>query len=344
MVDLPRMAKLLDALTPSCRLILLGDMHQLASVAPGSVLGDICQADALRACVVELTESRRFMPGGIVDTISKAILSTRTPEQARTTWELLQAQCARQDATTRFAIDCTPASWLQADASAHPGFAADIIRGYAAFTQARTPAVAFEALSSFRVLCAMRHGPHGIHAINAHIEQILAGTALEPAQRANATPQWTRIQPTGAFYDHRVIMITRNDYSMQLFNGDVGIIMPATEEKDRLVAWFPPRRGTTTYRQISCRLLPQHETAFAITIHKAQGSEFDNIAVILPDRPSPVVTKELVYTALTRTRAGIKLWCEPAAFQQAILSRVERASGLQSQLDLATSPGHRARP
>jgi exodeoxyribonuclease V alpha subunit len=346
MVDLPKMAKLLEALPDHCRLVLLGDMHQLASVAPGSVMGDLCSASAIAPCVVELLESRRFESGGHIDTLSRDINAARDGQDADTVWSRLQDMSSRPGDACRIQLRETPASLLDQQNVAHPDFAADIIRGYKAYCDANTAEDAFRALAQFRVLCAMRRGPHGVETVNRIVEDILAGKAVRKDSLPADIREWRPLQAgVNPFYDHRPIMITRNDYSMQLFNGDIGVILPDPANPDTVVACFESKGEDAPYqmksesdgghvRRVPCRLLPEHETAFATTVHKSQGSEFDQVLVLLPVQESPVVTKELIYTAITRTRNGIQLWCRESAFKHAVTARVKRSSGLRDQLDV----------
>ncbi|MFU8779456.1 MAG: exodeoxyribonuclease V subunit alpha [Kiritimatiellia bacterium] len=343
MVDLPKMAKLLEALPDHCRLILLGDMHQLASVAPGSVMGDICAAASMAACVVELADSRRFVAGGCIDIISRAINAATTPAEADAVWRLLQQESVRPADQRRIALRETPAFLADHRTQADHAFACDLLRGYQAYCAATTAEAAFAALGQFRVLCARRHGPHGVQTVNRVIEDILSGKAVQKEALPADLRNWRHINPSGMFYDHRPIMITRNDYSMRLFNGDIGVILPDPEKPARLVACFPGRGSqeatgghveSMPVRRIACRLLPAHETAFATTIHKAQGSEFAQVLVLLPVQASAVVTKELIYTAITRTMYGVQLWCQADAFKKAVVSRVQRSSGLRDQLSV----------
>ena len=352
MVDLPKMAKLLEALPAHCRLILLGDMHQLASVAPGSVMGDICAAGAMAGCVVALTESRRFAVGGSIDTVSQAINGATTPADADAVWTYLQHPPANVEQQHRVIVRSTPDSLRDAKGFVHRDFAIDILRGYKDYMASRTPEAAFAALAQFRVLCALRQGPHGVNMVNRIIEDILAGKGIDTSVLPEDLRHGTGLVLHGTYYSHRPIMITRNDYSLNLFNGDIGVIMPAPGNPGELVACFPGQGsraahaanaadlgtdGVGNVRMIACRLLPEHETAFATTVHKAQGSEFHEVLLLLPVRESPVVTKELIYTGITRTIHGVKLWCREAPFKKAVIARVQRSSGLREQLDAAAA-------
>ena len=125
-------------------------------------------------------------------------------------------------------------------------------------------------------------------------------------------------------------MITRNDYNLRLYNGDVGIILPNRGEKDGFRCFFSEESGTVT--DIALPLLPEHETVFAMTVHKSQGSEFASVLLILPDQDSPLLTRELLYTAITRAREKVEIWSSKEIFTAAIRRQVRRTSGLAEVL------------
>ncbi|MBI5277366.1 MAG: AAA family ATPase [Burkholderiales bacterium] len=183
-------------------------------------------------------------------------------------------------------------------------------QGYAVYFEAvqrdpRDVAAVHAAFSRFRVLCATRSGPQGVEAINEALE-----------------PQRTR------WYAGRPVMVTVNDYTLKLFNGDIGIALP--DEQGDLLVWFPD--GTGGWRATAPARMPLHETAFAMTVHKSQGSEFDDVLVLLPRHASAVLTRELLYTAVTRARKHVTLVATEEALRGAIEHKVERASGLLARL------------
>ncbi len=301
MVDLPRMAKLLDALPPDARLILLGDKNQLASVDPGSVMAEICESQALKNCVVELTESKRFDADSAVTPLSQTVREANADEA----WTILSEGTAGVEGK-KVTLHRTIKEFTFRE---YPDDFATLVRErYRAFCEAKDPRAAFDAFAQFRVLCALRRGATGVDRINRLIEGLLF-----PNRR-------------GDFYDHRPILVTKNDYEVQLFNGDIGIILP--DETGNLVAHFETRATP-----LPTRLLPEHETAFAMTVHKAQGSGFNHVAVLLPTQDSPILTRELIYTAITRTETGVDLWCEEESFKSGILKATTRSMGLKSRLD-----------
>lgn len=301
MIDLPKMAKLLDALGGETRLVLLGDQNQLASVDPGSVMAEICEARALDQCLAGLTENKRFGEDSAIAPLSRAV----NARQADRAWEILQSNTGAEGRKAQF-FDAKKFN------SGEPPreFVAAVKERFAGFIHAKEPGDAFAALAKFRVLCALRHGPFGANRINALIED-----ALLPNRR-------------GEFYDHRLILVTKNDYEINLFNGDIGVVLPDPARGGENAVFFEGRSSS-----IPCRLLPPHETAFAMTIHKAQGSGFNHVLVILPDRESPVLTRELIYTAITRTETGVDLWCEEQTFKKGVQTETRRSMGLKARLD-----------
>lgn len=351
MIDLPLMAKLLDALRPDTRLILLGDMHQLSSVAPGYVLGDICTAALagpeapLNGSLVELTHSWRFAADGPVGKLGSALRvagESKDPDGvlAWKTLQLLQGTVSLDGDGVVW--HDTPETLL--DGEKHPlkDLRQLILEKYRPFVEADRVESAFKDLNGFRILCALRRGPQGVETLNKLTEDILSQKHMTFKADDQSQPA-CKLNPAGLFYDHRVIMITRNDYGLRLFNGDVGIILPETANgeavkdgaKPKLVAWFEEAdedTGATKYRALPCHMLPEHETAFAMTIHKSQGSQFRDVLVMLPFRENPGLTKELLYTGITRAEKRVSLWCREAVFKQAAISRTQRASGLTTAL------------
>jgi len=191
-----------------------------------------------------------------------------------------------------------------------------IIRGFSEYLRAIDPGEAFDRFSRFRILCALREGPFGVYALNLLTEQVLRREGL--------------IQQEGRWYSGRPIMITRNDYSLKLFNGDVGIILPDRESGLEPRAYFPSEEGAI--RKFPPLRLPEHETVYAMTVHKSQGSEFDQVLLILPDVSAPVLTRELIYTGITRVRQRVEVWGKEDVFRTAVSRRIERPSGLRDAL------------
>ncbi|HSQ00382.1 MAG TPA: ATP-binding domain-containing protein, partial [Candidatus Dormibacteraeota bacterium] len=208
--------------------------------------------------------------------------------------------------------------WLASGADGGLGAEGEklVRRGLEDFRRAGAPRERLQALERFRVLCAHRRGPGGVEAVNAQIEQLLADQGA--------------IRLDDEWYVGRPILVTRNDYQLQLFNGDVGIIAAAADDSSRRQAVFIAADGSE--RRLSPARLPPHETVFAMSVHKSQGSEFDAVAVLLPPEPSPVVSRELLYTAVTRARERATLIAPRPVVEHAVTHAIARASGLRERL------------
>jgi exodeoxyribonuclease V alpha subunit len=178
------------------------------------------------------------------------------------------------------------------------------------------PGEALLSLDRFRILCALREGPFGVAAVNALVERILRRRGL--------------IRPAARWYAGQPVMITRNDYSLRLFNGDVGVVLPDREAGGELRAFF--RNPDGALRSLPPARLPEHETVWAATVHKSQGSEFDRVLLVLPDRDAPVLTRELLYTAVTRARERVEICGREEIFAAACSRRIARSSGLRDAL------------
>jgi exodeoxyribonuclease V alpha subunit len=182
---------------------------------------------------------------------------------------------------------------------------------------AADPEEALRRLGRFRVLCALRRGELGVEGVNTLTEGELASRGLIDSKR-------------GRWYRGRPVMITRNDYGLRLFNGDVGIAFPDPGAGGDLRVFFATPDGGL--RAIAPSRLPEHETAYALTVHKSQGSEFEEVLLVLGAQPSRVLTRELVYTGLTRARKRVEVWGTEEALLAAASRRVERSSGLREAL------------
>ena len=191
-----------------------------------------------------------------------------------------------------------------------------IITGFSSYLKTTTTEEAFDLFKRFRILCALREGPFGVYALNLLAEQVLRKEGL--------------IKQEGRWYSGRPVMITRNDYNLKLFNGDVGIILPDSESSREPRAYFPSEEGTI--RRFPHLRLPEHETVYAVTVHKSQGSEFNRVLLLLPDADIPVLTRELIYTGITRARERVEVWGKEEVFRAAVSRRIERTSGLRDAL------------
>ncbi len=330
MIDLPMMSRLVEALPAQARLIILGDKDQLASVEAGSVLGDICNAglcssysekmcqqlhtltqhaltplkqidSPLNDCIALLRKSYRFDTAGGIGILALAINQGQVKQALASFNDLFNDNIALHEVVS----SQLP---LQIGKQA--------LAYYADYLRCADPVNALQAFNQFRVLCALRDGPFGIEQVNLLIEKALNQQHLLDSRQR--------------FYKGRPIMITRNDYGLKLFNGDIGLIWPDDENQGKLRAFFIMPDGSV--RKILPNRLPQHETVFAMTVHKSQGSEFERVLLVLPDESTPVVTRELLYTGVTRAKNALELWSNSPIFEQAIRRRLTRASGLVDAL------------
>lgn len=298
MVDLSLMSALMSAVAGSCSLLLLGDRDQLASVQPGSVLGDLCQG--LAACgapsLAELKKSYRFAASSGIGAVSRAV-NCGDGEGALA---VLQNE--------RF-IDVV---WHDIEADKER-YSQEILQKitvhHRRVSQVATAGDALKMTGEFVVLTALRRGPFGAEGINQLAVAAIAGGST--------------------LFHGRPVMIRRNDYAMQLYNGDTGIIVRDPEAAGEFRVCFLDGRSL---RKIICSRLPEHETAFAMTIHKSQGSEFDHVIIVLPPEMSPVLCRELIYTGLTRAVKSIEVWGKKDVFVKAVSSCINRRSGLAGKV------------
>ena len=304
MVDLALMARLIDAVPPDARLILLGDKDQLASVEAGAVLGELCAApdgtDPLGSAIVELDRSWRYRQGSGIEALARAI----NAGDATRALEILD------DPVFDDVERCAPGDGV----ALSERLRGEALHGALAYLDRPEPAARLHALEEFRILCAHRSGPHGVANANREVEEMLADRRRIDRQH-------------GATYAGRPVIITRNDYQVRLFNGDVGTIVV---HGDKRLAFFVGPDDKE--RLLSPARLPPHETVFAMTIHKSQGSEFSRVAVLLGDRSSPLLTRELLYTAVTRAKEKVTIHATEAVIREAIERRTERSSGLRDAL------------
>ncbi|MCH1920895.1 exodeoxyribonuclease V subunit alpha [Shewanella sp. A3A] len=341
MVDLPLMAKLLDALPEHAQLILLGDQDQLASVEAGAVLADICHGlrvddswqmqysakqaarltalcgmalpqgsrqDALGDSLCMLRHSHRFKGDAGIGVLANAV-NQGDVAAVRQVWRQQYPELA----------------WFeqQTDSSAERALLQHCVAHYRPYLELAAsyaePQQVLQAFNQFRILCAMRSGEYGVDGINiAVIRQLSQAQLIEPRQE---------------FYRGRPIIIRSNDYNLGLFNGDIGIVLH-DEQTGRLMAWF--ERADGSMMKVLPARLPSHDTCFAMTVHKSQGSEFDAVTLVLPPNPRgpqvQLLCRELLYTGITRTKQHFSCSGRPAVFNLAVKQLTRRASGLASRL------------
>lgn len=340
MVDLAMMRQMLDAMRPDAVLILLGDPGQLASVDAGSVLADIV-ASAPRnllspALAERLNPLLQHAPPTTTDNtplagqvltlvhswragsgLQRGVDALRdTPDPA---WlDNLLAHRADGDLQLRH---CPNPHALRACVDGWIERHAEVLQSLLAASG--DAAIALQQLRQLQILCALREGPFGAQGLNELI-----------ARRLSARFD---IDGNRTWYHGRPVIITRNDYARGLFNGDVGITL---EGGEGLRVWFElgDRDGGAGLRSYSPRALPCHDSAWAITIHRSQGSEYRDVAVVLPpDTDNRILTRELVYTAVSRARQYAEIWSTDEALRVALACRVQRQGGLREKLAAATT-------
>ncbi|WP_436795457.1 exodeoxyribonuclease V subunit alpha [Actinospongicola halichondriae] len=312
MVSLSLMARLIEAVRPTARLVLVGDPQQLASVEAGAVLGDLVgpavdDDDAhgpLAEGIVVLRTVHRFAGG--IGTLARAIeggdadavVGLLTEGAEGVTWLDHDAGTDAHDGPVDSAVR-----------AAIVGPATDVVEA----SRRGDAAAALAAMRRVQLLCAHRRGPHGVSTWRSRIEGWL-------------TQSIDGYTPHG-WYAGRPLLITANDYNLGLFNGDTGVVVAT--ETDRLASAFE-RRGEIVH--VSPTRLSAVETLYAMTIHKSQGSQFEQVVVILPDESSPILTRELLYTAVTRAETSVTLVATEASVRAAVDRPVSRASGLRDRL------------
>lgn len=331
MIDLALMSKLLDALPPHARLILLGDKDQLDSVEAGAVFGQLCAlkgysrsfADQMKAAadielpsdsppispvstsIMVLTHSFRFGTQLGIGALAEYANAGKSKEAI----ELLRSQHHEDIELKELPKAELNTALLQ---RIEHGFAP-----YWEAVQSNNPQAAFQVFGQFRLLAVHKEGERGVERLNERVEQRLRQRGI--IQRGHSS--------IGSWYLGKPIMVVENDYALQLFNGDIGI---ALLFEGQLKVAFEGEGGTM--RWISPARLPRHERAYAMTVHKSQGSEFDVVVLLLPEERSPILTRNLIYTGITRAKKKVEIWGNASVLDAAIECAPVRHSGLADAL------------
>jgi exodeoxyribonuclease V alpha subunit len=305
MVELTMMARLLEALRPDSRLILVGDPEQLTSVGAGAVLSDLVRGYAGAATnradspVVELTTNFRSKPE------IKALGAALQAEDSDRVLDVLRRSTEHVSFVEASSEDDLVAA-LRNDLVA----AASRIRDHAESEDARG---ALDALDGHRLLCAHREGPFGVRRWNALVERWLAEELGDLG---------------GPWYVGRPLLATTNDYALDVYNGEIGVVVRQGQRRRVFISGA----GTQRLRDFAPGRLDAVETMHAMTIHKAQGSQADRVTVLLPEEGSRLLTRELFYTAVTRAKEHVRVVGTEAAVRAAVTRRASRASGLAERL------------
>lgn len=365
MVDLALLTKLVEAVPRGARLILMGDKDQLSSVETGAILGDIfgpalslqasgelyspelvalaqrvtgdvlssvdaAQKDravpiknnqgqhprVMRDCMVHLTRSYRYLAHSGIGGLARAINAGDSKQLI----ELVTA--GSQDVRL-----------VEGDQASLEEFVADqAVRCFSPYLRATTIEEKLALHAQARLLTPHRAGDVGVEALNQICERALLRAALIDPQRGGRGAGPGGEARRSVWYENQPILITQNEYQLELFNGDVGILQ--RDDAGQLRAWFPAARdgGAGRVRSVLPARLPPHETVFAMTVHKSQGSEFEQVLLVLPSKPSPVLTRELIYTAVTRAKRGVTIYGTREILAASVNQRVRRASGLSEAL------------
>lgn len=331
MVDISLFAKLLDAIGTETRLIMLGDKDQLASVEAGSLFGDICQA---MESLNEFSETRasffnQFLNDGSsgdktkIDFIKPSFKFKNHPLFQHIIELTFSHRFSKDEGIGKFSSAVIKNDKKIIKEFIQPGFNSQVeidttnssqifesfIEGYSSYINEPDILIALNKLNELRVLCAVRNGESGVYALNKRIEDYLLKKKL--------------IEKSGDFYENRPIIITANFYKLGLFNGDIGIIR--YDENGVLRAWF---NDAGQARAVIPGYLTSVETVYAMTTHKSQGSEFEKVLVVLPNFYSSVLTRELLYTAVTRAKNKVIIQSKEDIIFKTAEAKVKRGSGL----------------
>lgn len=313
MVSLSLMAHLLAAVRPGAKVVLVGDPYQLASVEAGSVLGDVVGLAGSGATRVEPEP-----PAAIRESV-RTLSTVHRQDAGSAILELATAirQGRADDVMALLRSDRSELTWID---PARPGDRARLVHLETEITEAATASVlaaragnievALEAIGGIKVLCALRRREGGVEDWNQTVEERLRADRTIGASRS---------------YSGRPVMVTENDYLNEVFNGDVGV---AARLGDRYQVWFPRAGGTQMVEEVR---LDRSVTQWAMSIHKSQGSEFPHAVVSLPP-PARILTRELLYTAVTRAKKRLTVVAGEPAIRFAVERRVARASGLHRRL------------
>jgi exodeoxyribonuclease V alpha subunit len=349
MIDASLMAKLLMAVKNNCRVIFLGDRNQLSSVEAGSIFADICVAGLsegnlfssdflnllgqndiitnelktshsdflLKDTITELLKTHRFDLNKGISQFSRIVINGKSEELNYSEYTNIEAQDQSVIIIDSGNFD------LNID-----NHFLNLLEKIKAYFKEKDLSKSFELLNSFRILCTTREGKYGIYNMNRLIEQLISCRKSK-----------------NEFYHKQAVLITQNNHDLGIYNGDIGIIIDENEGK-RDSEGHKLKESPAAYFKIKDELkrvplmyLTDYETAFAMTIHKSQGSEYDNVYVFLPSDPEhPLLSRELLYTAVTRARKGCFVYGKEEVIRKTIEKRIKRVSGISSRLKIQNKP------
>ena len=315
MIDLPLMAKLVEAVPDGARLVLLGDPDQLPSVEAGDVLAGILRA-------AEASKDTGNFPARHIH------LTRGWRQSAELDLAPLAAAVREGDSDSALALlrsgELSGVHFHEDNSDPLQTHRDHLLAHWTSLAEATNPAEALANANHLRILTAVREGPQGARGLNARIENMLSESGLADTRRGAGFAS-----AAGRYFHGRLLLITENSYRHRLFNGDIGICL--RDDDGTLMAWFPGDDPQNP-RPFHPAALPAHDSAFAMTVHKAQGSEFDEVWLVLPDRFNRVLSRELVYTAMTRARRQLHLVGRADVIGQALPQHAGRWSGLGQRL------------
>ncbi len=332
MIDAALFAKLLSAINDNTRIILLGDKDQLSSVEAGSLFGDICETvsnintfssdrnkmiasisntmlqneeavqfknNTLSDNIVQLKVSYRFNENSGIGKLSKAILNNNI--------DVIEEYLAHQKDKT-----------VMIDTEYIENILHRFLDGYVDYIREEDTLKALQLLDNQRILCAVKEGDNGVHQMNVSAENYLS-------------KKIKNFRKDSIFYHNRPIIVTQNNYTLGLFNGDIGIIRK--DENGKPLAWFYDNESPNKLKSIQPGIIQNMETVFAMTIHKSQGSEFDNVMVVLPaNEDNKILSRELLYTGVTRAKSTVCIQSSKESLLTACSQRIQRSSGIIDRL------------
>jgi len=314
MLDLALMAKILMALPQNARLILLGDSNQLSAVEAGAIFGDLCnEHNKLSNAIIHLQTSHRFKDNSNIGNFVSAIKNGNSASAInlfnQTDLNLFDLDLVnlKQHLTSNYQslLNC-------------------------AKQNNTSPALVFQEFARFRALSMHNHGKFGVSYLNQYLDDYFNLQAKTEAEQSHNN-----------WYAGKAIMITRNDYNLKLFNGDIGICLLV---KNKQTGQTTPRiffEDGINFRSFAPSILPEHTSAFVMTVHKSQGSEFDHVAVILPNLPNDnlannntneLLNRSLLYTAVTRAKSQVTIWAQISSIEYAINNHLLTTSSLSNKL------------
>ena len=313
MLDLALASLLFAAIATGTRVIILGDADQLAAVDAGAVLADLQQTQALKDYQINLMESRRFKSNEGIGQLADAILK----QNSQQFW-----QAFKQSPQQLQHIDPQLLNDQQLFDQLWQGFLPYV----EALQAGKSGAELFAAFDRYRILSAMRAGRLGIQRINQEMTKRLQLAQSQAKNQMNASNQ-SYFTAQQDWFNGRPVMMNRNDYALQLSNGDIGLCLADANGKWQI--YFPHLKQKIASTRLP---LPDISTAFALTIHKSQGSEFEKVSVMLDEAAKDLLSRELLYTAVTRAKNNVILWSNVETAEQALYNKALRDTGLKDQL------------